>query len=77
MGIRRKEKEKNYLGSENTSSIDQGKGDKLARGAVTRSLPHQRIRGRLVWVRWGSGSTRPQGTRVLLSVFDGDQEEIY
>eukprot|EP00983_Pelagomonas_calceolata_P118202 1160482-Pelagomonas_calceolata.AAC.14 len=25
-------------------------------------LPHQRIRGKLMWVWWVSGSKRPQGT---------------
>eukprot|EP00983_Pelagomonas_calceolata_P078667 1154334-Pelagomonas_calceolata.AAC.3 len=33
-------------------------------------LPYQRVRGKLVWVWWVSGSTRPQGTRVMSSVFD-------
>eukprot|EP00983_Pelagomonas_calceolata_P009296 300228-Pelagomonas_calceolata.AAC.1 len=35
----------------------------------TVNLPHQRIRGKLVWIRWVSGGMRPQGTRVMLSVF--------
>eukprot|EP00983_Pelagomonas_calceolata_P000469 15862-Pelagomonas_calceolata.AAC.1 len=36
----------------------------------TASLPHQRVRGKLVWVRLVSRSMRPQGTRVMLSAFD-------
>eukprot|EP00983_Pelagomonas_calceolata_P040804 1137787-Pelagomonas_calceolata.AAC.2 len=43
-------------------------GDTLAQRAV--SLPHQRIRGKLVWVRWVFESMWPQGIRVTLSVFD-------
>eukprot|EP00983_Pelagomonas_calceolata_P036452 1133739-Pelagomonas_calceolata.AAC.1 len=33
------------------------------------SLPHQRIRGKLVWVWRVPGSMRPKGTRVILSIF--------
>eukprot|EP00983_Pelagomonas_calceolata_P123892 1161049-Pelagomonas_calceolata.AAC.2 len=34
------------------------------------SLPHQRARGKLVWVRWVSGSTWPQGIRITMRFFD-------
>eukprot|EP00983_Pelagomonas_calceolata_P013106 418702-Pelagomonas_calceolata.AAC.1 len=34
------------------------------------SLPHQRARGKLVWVWLVSGSMQPQGTRVIPTVFD-------
>eukprot|EP00983_Pelagomonas_calceolata_P115406 1160193-Pelagomonas_calceolata.AAC.10 len=44
------------------------KGDTLAQRAV--SLPHPRVRGKLVWVWWVSESMQPQGTRALLSIFD-------
>eukprot|EP00983_Pelagomonas_calceolata_P060520 1146416-Pelagomonas_calceolata.AAC.1 len=64
----KKEKMKNYIGSENTPYINEGKGETLAQRAV--SLPHQRVRGKLVMVWWVPGSLRPQGTRVMLSVFD-------
>eukprot|EP00983_Pelagomonas_calceolata_P078117 1154159-Pelagomonas_calceolata.AAC.2 len=46
----------------------QGKGDTLAQRDV--SLPHLRVRGKLVWFWWVSGSMQPQGTRVMLSVLD-------
>eukprot|EP00983_Pelagomonas_calceolata_P072563 1151768-Pelagomonas_calceolata.AAC.9 len=37
------------------------------------SLPHQRVRGKLVWVWWVSGSMQPQDTRIMsrMSVFNG------
>eukprot|EP00983_Pelagomonas_calceolata_P021423 671440-Pelagomonas_calceolata.AAC.1 len=50
MGLR----QKNYLGRENSPYINCGKGDTLALRAV--SLLHQRVRGKLVWVRSVSGS---------------------
>eukprot|EP00983_Pelagomonas_calceolata_P110189 1159641-Pelagomonas_calceolata.AAC.10 len=53
--------------SENTPNINCGKGDTLAQRAV--KLPHHRERGKQVWVWRGSGSTRPQGTRVIMSAF--------
>jgi len=56
-------------GNENTPYINLGKGDTLAQRAV--SLPHQRVRGKLVWVWWVSGSMRPQGTRMSVFVFNG------
>eukprot|EP00983_Pelagomonas_calceolata_P123521 1161015-Pelagomonas_calceolata.AAC.7 len=34
------------------------------------SLPHQKVRGKLMWVWWVSGSTQPQGSRIIMSVFD-------
>eukprot|EP00983_Pelagomonas_calceolata_P051618 1142487-Pelagomonas_calceolata.AAC.2 len=40
-------------------------------------LPHQRVRGKLVWVRRVSGSMRPQGTRIMLGVFDLDGTSTY
>eukprot|EP00983_Pelagomonas_calceolata_P117776 1160444-Pelagomonas_calceolata.AAC.9 len=55
---------KKKLGSKNTPYISQGKGDTLAQGAM--SLPHLRARGKLVWVWWVPGSTRLQGTRVVM-----------
>eukprot|EP00983_Pelagomonas_calceolata_P086015 1156673-Pelagomonas_calceolata.AAC.4 len=39
----------------------------LAQTAV--SLPHPRVRGKLVWVWWDSRSMRPQGTRIIVSTF--------
>eukprot|EP00983_Pelagomonas_calceolata_P100966 1158637-Pelagomonas_calceolata.AAC.6 len=55
------------MGSENTPYINEGKGDTLAQRAV--SLPHQRVRGKTVWV-WGvSDCTQPQGTRSILDIF--------
>eukprot|EP00983_Pelagomonas_calceolata_P088133 1157119-Pelagomonas_calceolata.AAC.13 len=33
---------------------------------------NKRIRGKLVWVWWVSGSMQPKGTRVTLGVFDFD-----
>eukprot|EP00983_Pelagomonas_calceolata_P128074 1161474-Pelagomonas_calceolata.AAC.2 len=48
----KKKKRKNYVGSEDTPCINQGKGDKLAQRAV--SLPRQRARGELIWVWWVS-----------------------
>eukprot|EP00983_Pelagomonas_calceolata_P117410 1160412-Pelagomonas_calceolata.AAC.16 len=65
--INQNKKRKNYVGSEDTAYINKGNGDTLAQRAV--NLPHQRVRGKLVWVRWVSGSMRSQGTRVMLSVF--------
>eukprot|EP00983_Pelagomonas_calceolata_P012284 392951-Pelagomonas_calceolata.AAC.1 len=35
------------------------------------SCPEQRVRGKLVRVRWFSGSMRPQGTRVVMFDFNG------
>eukprot|EP00983_Pelagomonas_calceolata_P045938 1139935-Pelagomonas_calceolata.AAC.1 len=64
---KKRKKRKNYVGSENTPHINYGKGDTLAQRAV--SLPHRRVRGKLVWVWWVSGSMRPQGTSVMLSFF--------
>eukprot|EP00983_Pelagomonas_calceolata_P134128 1162028-Pelagomonas_calceolata.AAC.6 len=49
------------LGRLGVSPNHLGKGDTLAQRAV--GLPHQRARGKLVWVRLISGSMRPQGTR--------------
>eukprot|EP00983_Pelagomonas_calceolata_P042128 1138360-Pelagomonas_calceolata.AAC.1 len=40
--------------------------EKKDTAAVT--LPHQRIRGKLAWVWWVSGSMRPQGIKVMSSV---------
>eukprot|EP00983_Pelagomonas_calceolata_P015679 497664-Pelagomonas_calceolata.AAC.1 len=34
------------------------------------SLPHQRVRGKLVWVWWVCGSTQSPCTRVMMSIFD-------
>eukprot|EP00983_Pelagomonas_calceolata_P084053 1156285-Pelagomonas_calceolata.AAC.3 len=41
------------------------------------SLPHQVVRGKLLWVWWVSGSMRPQGTRDVLSVFDFNGTSSY
>eukprot|EP00983_Pelagomonas_calceolata_P042860 1138685-Pelagomonas_calceolata.AAC.1 len=64
-----KRKRKNYVlrlvGSENTPCINKGKGDILAQRAA--SLPHRRVRGKLVWVRVSMELScklgRPCGTR--------------
>eukprot|EP00983_Pelagomonas_calceolata_P017160 537817-Pelagomonas_calceolata.AAC.3 len=34
------------------------------------SLPHQSVRGKLVWVWWVSGGMQSQCTRVMMSTFD-------
>eukprot|EP00983_Pelagomonas_calceolata_P047501 1140684-Pelagomonas_calceolata.AAC.1 len=34
------------------------------------SLPHQRVRGKLVWVWWVSGIMQPHCTRVMSSISD-------
>eukprot|EP00983_Pelagomonas_calceolata_P060461 1146370-Pelagomonas_calceolata.AAC.1 len=34
------------------------------------SLPHQRVRGKHVWVWWVSGSMQSQCTKVMVSTFD-------
>eukprot|EP00983_Pelagomonas_calceolata_P076889 1153614-Pelagomonas_calceolata.AAC.3 len=57
-----------HIGIESTPYVNQGKGDPLCQRAV--SLPHQRVRGKLVWVWWVSGSTQPQGTRIVTSVLN-------
>eukprot|EP00967_Tisochrysis_lutea_P046257 scaffold56190_cov18-Tisochrysis_lutea.AAC.1 len=41
-----------------------GKGDALAQRAA--SLPHQRVRGKIVWIWWVSGSMQSQRTRVMM-----------
>eukprot|EP00983_Pelagomonas_calceolata_P048826 1141228-Pelagomonas_calceolata.AAC.1 len=46
-----------------------GKGDTLAQRAL--NFPRQRVRGKLVWFWWASGSPRPQGTRTSVFVFNG------
>eukprot|EP00983_Pelagomonas_calceolata_P054578 1143747-Pelagomonas_calceolata.AAC.3 len=33
------------------------------------SFPHYRVKGKLMWAWWVSGGTRPQGTRIIMSVF--------
>eukprot|EP00983_Pelagomonas_calceolata_P100431 1158566-Pelagomonas_calceolata.AAC.6 len=44
------------------------KGDTLAQRAV--SLPHRRVRGKLVRVWWVSGSKQSQCAGVMMSIFD-------
>eukprot|EP00983_Pelagomonas_calceolata_P016579 523439-Pelagomonas_calceolata.AAC.1 len=44
------------------------KGETLAQRVA--SLPRQRVRGKLVWVWWVSGSMQSQCTRVMLMIFD-------
>eukprot|EP00983_Pelagomonas_calceolata_P125071 1161179-Pelagomonas_calceolata.AAC.4 len=63
-----KKKGRNYVGSENTPYINGGKGNTLAQRVV--SLPHQRVKGKLVWVWWVSGSMQFQCTRVMMSIVD-------
>eukprot|EP00983_Pelagomonas_calceolata_P121421 1160800-Pelagomonas_calceolata.AAC.6 len=48
-----KRRRKNHIGSENTPYINFGKGGTLAQR--TETLPHQRVRGKLVWGWWVSG----------------------
>eukprot|EP00983_Pelagomonas_calceolata_P016855 530665-Pelagomonas_calceolata.AAC.1 len=38
-------------------------------GSKAACLPHQRTRGKLMWVWWVTGSTRLQGTIIETSVF--------
>eukprot|EP00983_Pelagomonas_calceolata_P125739 1161232-Pelagomonas_calceolata.AAC.10 len=56
------------LGFPETSGQDmnQRKGGTLTQRAV--SLSHKRVRGLVVWVWWVSGSTQPQGTKIIMSV---------
>eukprot|EP00983_Pelagomonas_calceolata_P085844 1156636-Pelagomonas_calceolata.AAC.29 len=56
-------REQHYSENGNTANVC----GTLAQRAV--GLPHLRGRGKLVWVWWNSGSTRPQGTRIMISVF--------
>eukprot|EP00983_Pelagomonas_calceolata_P002275 77534-Pelagomonas_calceolata.AAC.1 len=43
----------------------RGKRDTLAQRA--ESLPHQKMRGELMWIGLASGSTLLQGTSVMMS----------
>eukprot|EP00983_Pelagomonas_calceolata_P081244 1155496-Pelagomonas_calceolata.AAC.4 len=68
-----KETGKNNKGSESYPTSIEEKGqekDMLAQRAV--GFPRQRVRGKLVCVCWVFGIMRPQGTRVMLSVFTFD-----
>eukprot|EP00983_Pelagomonas_calceolata_P066724 1149172-Pelagomonas_calceolata.AAC.1 len=58
----------NELFEENAPYINQGIGDTLAQRAV--NIPHKRVRGKLVWDWWVSGSMRPQGARFMLGIFN-------
>eukprot|EP00983_Pelagomonas_calceolata_P101067 1158650-Pelagomonas_calceolata.AAC.4 len=64
--LKKKKKEKNYVGRENSPYINSGKRDTLAQRAV--SLPHQKMRGELMWIGWVSGSTLLQDTSVMMRI---------
>eukprot|EP00983_Pelagomonas_calceolata_P067410 1149469-Pelagomonas_calceolata.AAC.2 len=61
-----KEKRKDHVGSENAFYIIEGKGDI---GPKSRESPSPEGKGEDGVSLVGSGSTRPQGTRIIMGVF--------
>eukprot|EP00983_Pelagomonas_calceolata_P006150 204279-Pelagomonas_calceolata.AAC.1 len=63
-------KEKKRKTTEAVRAIPTSIKEKETSAQKAVSLPHLRVRGKLVWLWWVSGSMRPQGTRFMLSIFD-------